>query len=205
MYVGPFLPLQNQLLSFSCKLRRNLWSSTQWRDPHQNVIDAGTLMNSPYPLLLRPQRAVDIILYFDFSAREKERENLFGVSCVFIVVIAAVTAATFVVVAVAVKRIHMDCICTAIKQYYSIVNYLLRSWKKLKLGHRIPFPVIDEEDAMKDGVKECYVFENKENPNCQSYFTFHWLMKISSSIRHQLGNRSLAQPQKFVTKFPALS
>ena len=33
------------------------------------VVDGGLTFNSPYPLLLRPQRQVDIILSFDFSAR----------------------------------------------------------------------------------------------------------------------------------------
>ena len=47
---------------------------------HQYMIDAGCIMNSPYPLLLRPQRAVDIILSFDFSLREKEDEELLDVS-----------------------------------------------------------------------------------------------------------------------------
>ena len=47
---------------------------------HQYMIDAGCVINSPYPLLLRPQRAVDIILSFDFSLREKEDEELLDVS-----------------------------------------------------------------------------------------------------------------------------
>lgn len=36
------------------------------------LVDSGLMMNSPYPLLLRPQREVDIYLSFDFSARERE-------------------------------------------------------------------------------------------------------------------------------------
>ena len=32
--------------------------------------------------------------------------------------------------------------------------------------------MIDEDEAMKDGVKECYVFENKEDPNCPIIFHF---------------------------------
>ena len=50
----------------------------------QYVIDAGTFMNSPYPLVLRPQRAVDIILSFDFSGRKQERQDLFSVSIDFL-------------------------------------------------------------------------------------------------------------------------
>ena len=44
------------------------------------VVDSGLAINSPYPLLLRPQRNVDILLSFDFSARNKEDEMPFGVS-----------------------------------------------------------------------------------------------------------------------------
>lgn len=36
---------------------------------HLYMVDAGLTFNSPFPLVLRPQRAVDIILSFDFSAR----------------------------------------------------------------------------------------------------------------------------------------
>ena len=50
----------------------------------QYVIDAGTFMNSPYPLVLRPQRAVDILLSFDFSGRKQERQDLFYVSIEFL-------------------------------------------------------------------------------------------------------------------------
>ncbi|XP_042204913.1 cytosolic phospholipase A2-like isoform X3 [Homarus americanus] len=36
------------------------------------IVDSGLAFNSPYPLLLRPQRAVDIYLSFDFSQRPKD-------------------------------------------------------------------------------------------------------------------------------------
>ncbi|CAL1537190.1 unnamed protein product [Lymnaea stagnalis] len=36
------------------------------------VVDSGLTFNSPYPVLLRPQREVDIILSFDFSARPSD-------------------------------------------------------------------------------------------------------------------------------------
>ena len=38
------------------------------------------MFNSPYPLLLRPQRDVDIFLSFDFSARDKDEESPFKVN-----------------------------------------------------------------------------------------------------------------------------
>ncbi len=38
-----------------------------------------------------------------------------------------------------------------------------QTWAKV---HRIPFPKIDEQKTMAEiGVRECYVFENQENPN----------------------------------------
>ena len=41
------------------------------------MVDAGLAFNSPYPLLLRGQRGVDIILSFDFSRRDKDDGPLF--------------------------------------------------------------------------------------------------------------------------------
>ena len=43
------------------------------------LVDSGLVFNSPYPLLLRPQRTVDIFLSFDFSARKKDDEMPFKV------------------------------------------------------------------------------------------------------------------------------
>ncbi|XP_060607580.1 cytosolic phospholipase A2-like isoform X2 [Ruditapes philippinarum] len=39
---------------------------------HLYMVDAGLTFNSPYPVVLRPQREVDIILSFDFSARPSD-------------------------------------------------------------------------------------------------------------------------------------
>jgi len=44
------------------------------------MVDAGLTFNSPYPLILRPQRAVDIILSFDFSARPSDSTPPFKVT-----------------------------------------------------------------------------------------------------------------------------
>jgi len=41
------------------------------------LVDSGLVFNSPYPLLLRPQRDVDIFLSFDFSARDKDNDSPF--------------------------------------------------------------------------------------------------------------------------------
>ena len=39
------------------------------------IVDSGLAFNSPFPLLLRPQRAVDIYLSFDFSQRKNDDER----------------------------------------------------------------------------------------------------------------------------------
>lgn len=44
------------------------------------LVDSGLAFNSPYPLLLRPERDVDIFLSFDFSARKKDDESPFQVN-----------------------------------------------------------------------------------------------------------------------------
>lgn len=41
------------------------------------MVDAGLTFNSPYPLVLRPQRAVSLILSFDFSARPTDNHEPF--------------------------------------------------------------------------------------------------------------------------------
>ena len=49
------------------------------KDKRIYLVDSGLVFNSPYPLLLRPERDVDIFLSFDFSARDKEEEMPFEV------------------------------------------------------------------------------------------------------------------------------
>lgn len=41
------------------------------------IVDSGLAFNSPFPLLLRPQRAVDIYLSFDFSQRPTDASQPF--------------------------------------------------------------------------------------------------------------------------------
>ena len=43
------------------------------------VVDAGLTFNSPYPAILRPQRTVDLIISFDFSARPTDNHQPFKV------------------------------------------------------------------------------------------------------------------------------
>ncbi|XP_060587565.1 cytosolic phospholipase A2-like, partial [Ruditapes philippinarum] len=41
------------------------------------LVDAGLAFNSPFPLILRPEREVDLILSFDFSERESDKADPF--------------------------------------------------------------------------------------------------------------------------------
>lgn len=44
-----------------------------------HVVDSGLTYNLPYPLILRPQRTVDLIISFDFSARPSDSSPPFKV------------------------------------------------------------------------------------------------------------------------------
>ncbi|XP_053380561.1 cytosolic phospholipase A2-like [Mercenaria mercenaria] len=85
------------------------------------VVDAGLAFNSPYPLLLRPQRGVNLILSFEYSSRDHDKTSLFS------------------------------------------ELLLAEEWAKL---NKVPFPVIDPTIADREGLKECYVFENPNDPKC---------------------------------------
>lgn len=91
------------------------------------VVDGGLTFNSPYPLLLRPQRQVDLILSFDFSARPTDDTPPF-------------------------KEIKLA-------EYWAMKN-------------KVPFPKIDTNIMEKEGVKECYVFENPHDPKCPKILHF---------------------------------
>ncbi|KAL5005329.1 hypothetical protein ScPMuIL_018785 [Solemya velum] len=49
-----------------------MWEMHPTDAKHLYMVDAGLTFNSPYPLVLRPQRSVNIILSFDFSARPSD-------------------------------------------------------------------------------------------------------------------------------------
>lgn len=44
-----------------------------------HIVDSGLTYNLPYPLILRPQRGVDLIISFDFSARPGDSSPPFKV------------------------------------------------------------------------------------------------------------------------------
>lgn len=49
-----------------------------------HVVDSGLTFNLPYPLILRPQRGVDLIISFDFSARPSDSSPPFKVRRIYI-------------------------------------------------------------------------------------------------------------------------
>ncbi|XP_053390802.1 cytosolic phospholipase A2-like isoform X2 [Mercenaria mercenaria] len=85
------------------------------------AVDAGLAFNSPYPLLLRPQRGVDLVLSFEYSSRDQDETSLFS------------------------------------------ELLLAKEWAKL---NKFPFPDIDPDITDREGLKECYVFENPDDPKC---------------------------------------
>lgn len=70
-----------------------------WKDPDEferiyepldvkskkiHVVDSGLTFNLPYPLILRPQRGVDLIISFDFSARPSDSSPPFKVRRIYV-------------------------------------------------------------------------------------------------------------------------
>lgn len=49
-----------------------------------HIVDSGLTFNLPYPLILRPQRGVDLIISFDFSARPSDSSPPFKVRRIYV-------------------------------------------------------------------------------------------------------------------------
>ncbi|CAC5401234.1 PLA2G4 [Mytilus coruscus] len=85
------------------------------------LIDAGLAFNSPYPLLFKPGRDVDLILSFDFTDRKKDSNRPFKT------------------------------LLTA------------EDWAR---KHEIKFPKINVDKYKDENVKELYIFEDENDPEC---------------------------------------
>ncbi|GFR57447.1 phospholipase A2 [Elysia marginata] len=73
--ISPFTPIDQRVIEGD-EFKGNFeMHSTSVK--HIYMVDAGLTFNSPYPLVLRPQRQVDIILSFDFSARSSDGHQPF--------------------------------------------------------------------------------------------------------------------------------
>ncbi|CAG5136620.1 unnamed protein product, partial [Candidula unifasciata] len=68
--LSPFTPVENRVKAGDEFDGNFEMHSTSVK--HIYMVDAGLTFNSPFPLVLRPQREVDIILSFDFSARDSD-------------------------------------------------------------------------------------------------------------------------------------
>uniref|UniRef100_H2Z680 Phospholipase A2 n=1 Tax=Ciona savignyi TaxID=51511 RepID=H2Z680_CIOSA len=103
-----------------------------------HLVDAGLTFNSPYPCILRPQRAVDLIISFDFSGRPQEVCEPF-------------------------KKLNMELhrkgrrgqISNNLTPSQEIL--LAEKWARM---HHLPFPKIDRTVYETEGLKECYVFQD---------------------------------------------
>ncbi|CAG0886325.1 unnamed protein product [Cyprideis torosa] len=103
------------------KLGREQASDT--KSKYSFVVDAGLCINSPYPVLLRPQRNVELYLSFDFSGRKSDQAPPF--------------------------------------------KELEQAEKWARLNH-VKFPPVKKlvEEFRKEEMRECYVFEDPEDPSC---------------------------------------
>ena len=52
-----------------------------------------------------------------------------------------------------------------IDQHFNVFQELLLAAEWAKLNN-VPFPPIDQTVVDREGLKECYVFENKDDPRC---------------------------------------
>jgi hypothetical protein len=72
--------IQHLFLSFQAEgLFEELHEMNPTDTEKMYVVDAGLAFNSPFPLILRPEREVDLILSFDFSARKRDQADPFTV------------------------------------------------------------------------------------------------------------------------------
>lgn len=121
-----------------------------------HVVDSGLTYNLPYPLILRPQRTVDLIISFDFSARPSDSSPPFKVS------IGAKNNA-FMQTRLQDQR-FLICYCMPQELL------LAEKWARM---NKLPFPKIDPKVFDREGLKECYVFKPKKGErNCPTVIHF---------------------------------
>ncbi|KAF5916717.1 hypothetical protein HPG69_005512, partial [Diceros bicornis minor] len=106
-----------------------------------HVVDSGLTFNLPYPLILRPQRGVDLIISFDFSARPSDSSPPFKVPPLY--------------------TMDMYLFLRCVQQLMELL--LAEKWAKM---NKLPFPKIDPYVFDREGLKECYVFKPK-NPDVE--------------------------------------
>ncbi|CAG11619.1 unnamed protein product, partial [Tetraodon nigroviridis] len=117
-----------------------------------HVVDSGLTYNLPYPLILRPQRGVDLIISFDFSARPSDTSPPFKV-------LHKVHAAA---------RLSHPFVTSDV--LYPQELLLAEKWARM---NKLPFPKIDPKVFDREGLKECYVFKpRKGEKHCPTVIHF---------------------------------
>lgn len=120
-----------------------------------HVVDSGLTYNLPYPLILRPQRGVDLIISFDFSARPSDTSPPFKVA-------ARPRGAECEPIH---RGIFYQLLC-----WYPQELLLAEKWARM---NKLPFPKIDPKVFDREGLKECYVFKpRKGEKNCPTVIHF---------------------------------
>lgn len=122
-----------------------------------HVVDSGLTYNLPYPLILRPQRSVDLIISFDFSARPSDTSPPFKV------ITQSHTAEREPLAG------HLLLLLPLISKYLQEL-LLAEKWARM---NKLPFPKIDPKVFDREGLKECYVFKpRKGEKNCPTIIHF---------------------------------
>nr|CAB3264920.1 cytosolic phospholipase A2 [Phallusia mammillata] len=74
--LSPFTPLVKSTIAEDGEFVK-IHEPMEVRRKKVHLVDSGLTFNSPYPAILRPQRAVDLILSFDFSGRPTDNHEPF--------------------------------------------------------------------------------------------------------------------------------
>lgn len=129
-----------------------------------HVVDSGLTYNLPYPLLLRPQRTVDLIISFDFSARPSDTSPPFKV----------LSFVTCCLKASAQVSNHESLsLEPSLLFFFSLMAQELLLAEKWARMNKLPFPKIDPKVFDREGLKECYVFKpRKGEKNCPTIIHF---------------------------------
>ncbi len=124
-----------------------------------HVVDSGLTYNLPYPLILRPQRGVNLIISFDFSARPSDSSPPFKVRL-------------FWESQMAKNYLCQQGIINTVFSHLEMSQELLLAEKWARMN-KLPFPKIDPKVFDREGLKECYVFKPKKGErNCPTVIHF---------------------------------
>nr|CAD7452324.1 unnamed protein product [Timema tahoe] len=153
------------------------------------LVDSGLSFNLPFPALMRPQRDVDIFLVFEFSNRTEDESSPFGVGDLN-------TSGS--------QNLLFDCapsfplIFTSSSPTDGLLKELLLAEKWARLRNA-SFPPVSQqvEEFLKQPLRECYLFEDTEDPCCPIILFF---VLINKSFRtHKDVGKDVALETSLVT------